>query len=445
MTAPLDVVVVGAGLSGLCCALRLTRAGLSVKLLEARDRIGGRVLSVQIGGAFVDLGAQWITPGQTQVIALAEALGVALVPDDRTGSVVIGHDPSERGSRWSRLPLRGTFELPRRITELETMSHAIDLENPAAGARTAEWDAMSLADWLARNARADRTRQALRLLAELNFATHPRHISLLHFLWSLAASGSLAGGELRGAGELRVVGGAHTLCRRIAAELPERIELSSPVARLQQTADQVRVVHGRGELAATRVVLAVPPPLRARIEVDPPLSPTRPAPPMAGVIKCAITYERRFWRDDRDVGEAYGLHGRVRAVVDGTRDGGPPLLLAFVVGTAASELSAMSAAERQPLVVGELGQLLGHHATHPVSYTDHDWLGDPWSLGSELQLRPGDAAPYLRTARHPHGAIHIAGTESATRWPRFLEGAVDAGHRAAAEVIAAISTASSSL
>src|SRR5688572_21609644 len=144
-----DVVVVGAGLAGLRAARDLTAGGASVVVLEARDRVGGRTLSVPVGRGTFDLGAQWLGPGQDRVAALARELGAATFPTYHQGAKVLdlqGRVTTYKGSIPS-LPLPSLVRMHLIIRRLDRMARAVPLHNPAAARRAAVWDGLSLEAW----------------------------------------------------------------------------------------------------------------------------------------------------------------------------------------------------------------------------------------------------------------------------------------------------------
>jgi monoamine oxidase len=168
---------------------------------------------------------------------------------------------------------------------------------------------------------------------------------------------------------------------------------------------------------------------------------------LAPVIKAVFAYEQPFWRHAGLSGEAYSTHGHVRAVVDhtsGDHTSGDhalaeqPALMAFVVGDQARALSRVPAARRRAVIGAELVELFGEHAARPSDYVDMDWPADPWSPGCVAVMGPGRMTANLAELREPVGPIHFAGTETATRWPGYLDGAIEAGERAAAEVLATL-------
>ena len=157
---------------------------------------------------------------------------------------------------------------------------------------------------------------------------------------------------------------------------------------------------------------------------------------MGSVIKCMAVYDEPFWRDDGLSGQAVSLPGPAQVVFDNTPPNGSPGLIGFLEGREARELGTLPEAERRDAVLKGLQRLFGRRAGHPTLYVEKDWSTEPYSRGCYAGvLGPGAWTAYGSALREPVDRIHWAGTETATRWMGYMDGAIQSGKRAAAEVL----------
>jgi monoamine oxidase len=441
-----DVVVIGAGISGLSAARRLVASGASVRVLEARDRVGGRTLSTDFDGARVDLGGQWIGPGQKRVAALARELGLPTFPQYARGKKI--QDFGGRVQTYAGLvPWLGPIGLAEAglgLLRLAVLSRQVPLADPLAARRGQKWDATTVEEYLMRTLRTDGARAALRLATQMIFCVEPRELSFLYFLFYLhAGQGLVRLSSIRGGAQQdRFVDGAQALSLRMAEALGERVTLRAPVSLVEEQADRVVVTHAGGQAEGAFVIFAAPPLLQERVRFSPEMPEARRElgrnMPMGSTIKCVIAYERPFWRTSGLSGEALSDAGPLRAVFDdSSHDGGHAALVGFIVGDAAKKWHGESAEARRAAVVAQLVRLFGADAAHPAAYVDQDWMGEEWSRGCYVGVMgPGVWSRWGETLRRPVGRIHFAGTETARQWVGYFDGAIEAGHRAADEVLA---------
>jgi len=426
-----DVVVAGAGLAGLVTATELVASGLSVRVLEASDRIGGRTLSRRLGGAAFDFGGQWILPTQQRMLALTAKLGIELTPQRRDGHTVTVRNGARKvdAGLLAKLPPLHAIELAYRVWQLERLQ-----------TRTGRVADVSLADWIDTNVRATKAREALAMLAQLTFAVEPAELSLRSFLEATAATGGLLGRDEfeDGVVAMRCVGGAQQICERLAAALPEQVVLNCEITGVDRLGESVAVHTAAGTHNARRAVLAMPPPAVSRLSIEPGLDQLADTLLLGPIIKCVATYDARFWTDDGFAGEAYSTDGTVRAVVDVSAEGVQPALMAFIVGETAREWSRRTADERRAQVLDELAAFFGEHARTPTEFSEMDWLAAPHSQGCVGVFGVGGDADDWAQARQPAGHLYFASADTAADWPGHMEGAVEAGERTAARVLSSL-------
>src|SRR5918992_3655384 len=250
-----DVAVVGAGLAGLVAARDLLAAGVSVLVLEARDRVGGRLLNHTLeGGAVVEVGGQWVGPTQDRVMALAEDPGVGLSPTYAKGEhfLAVNGAVKRYGGDDFALPEDALADVGETQQRLEEMASSVPLEKPWRATEAAGWDAQTLDTWLVANSKTEIGLRYWRTLVPALFSAEASEMSLLHFLFYCRSGGTIDRlvATHGGAQESRLVGGSQQLALRLAARLGDAVRLGVPVTAISQDGGAMEVTHDGGGVGA---------------------------------------------------------------------------------------------------------------------------------------------------------------------------------------------------
>jgi len=444
-----DVAIIGAGFAGLAAARSLAVAGAEPLVLEARERVGGRTLNVEIGeGKVVEMGGQWIGPTQERIAALAREVGVETFRTHTEGANLLRLDGRLR--RYSgtipRLNPLALLDVARALRKLNRLAEGIDREAPWLDRDAARLDRISLGAWIDRTLMSATAKRLIRVAGRTIWGAEPEEMSLLHTAFYVRSAGSfeLLTDVEGGAQQDRFIGGSQEVATRVAAELGQRVRLGAPVSRIAHGPEGVIVDAGGDRVRARRAIVALPPPLTAAIEFDPGLPPSRrqlaQRMPPGWLVKMVAVYDEPFWRADGLSGEALNEEGPVTMTFDNSPpDGSPGALVGFVGGRDARAFAGLGKSERRRTALACFESLFGPQARAAERYLEQDWAAERWSGGGPVcNFATGGWTASGPALREPVGAIHWAGAETATRWCGYIDGAVSSGERAAAEALAAL-------
>ncbi|ELY93052.1 amine oxidase [Natrialba chahannaoensis JCM 10990] len=440
-----DVVIVGAGLSGLTAARELTADGHEVTVLEARDRVGGRLAAHELpDGTVADLGAQWIGVSHDAVMSLVEAFDLELTAqyEDGHDQLVIDGDRLAAADATQALPSQADAELTAAVDELETLTAQLVSNDPSATPQAETLDATTLESW--KRDRIDSTvaRRAFDAFFQSEFPVETTDISVLYFLTLLDSVGGIERlvGETATTESYRLVGGCQQLAKQLAGEPGDAVRLETPVRAIERSDDSVRVRSDDTQITGSYAIVAVPPAVAGQIEYSPPLPVRRDGlhqrMPMGEVIKFVVAYEDAFWRANGYSGTVVDADGPVRLVADSTPPNGEcGVLVGFLTADDAVEWSDRPTNERRECVLSALQDYFGPDAGDTLEYVDCSWSTQPWSRGGYAgNMTPGTLTSYGDARSRPTGRLHWASTETAREWSGYMEGAVRSGKRAAAAI-----------
>ena len=453
-----DVVIVGAGASGLTAATRLKDAGRAVVVLEARDRAGGRLWTDEVDGAMLEIGGQWVSPDQDALIETLDDLGLETYPRYREGvNIYIG--PGGELKRFEGeifpVPPATEQEIVSLIDKLDALVAEIDPDRPWDHPQAKDLDEISFAHWLETQTDDEEARENIGMFIAGAMLTKPAHaFSALQALLMAASAGSFS--NLVDADfilDRRVVGGLQQVPLLLAERLGGAVRLGQAVRTLRWAglseghgdAPQrgVVAVTDEFEVHAAHVILAVPPILISRISYDPPL-PRRQQQlhqhlSMGFVIKVHAVYETPFWREAGLSGTAFSPYELVHEAYDNTNHEDPRgTLVGFVADEEADGVFSLSAEERKERILESLSHYYGEQALHPVVYFESDWGSEEWTRGAyAASFDMGGLARYGADLRTPVGPIHFSCSDMAGKGYQHVDGAIRVGREVADEILAA--------
>jgi monoamine oxidase len=444
-----DVCVVGAGYAGLTAARDLSRAGKTVVLLEARDRVGGRIWTQGLAdGSSIDRGGAWLAPQHDAIFRLARDLGVSTYKTYVKGAHLLVGDGRTR--RYTGLipkisPLAvATIALAQY--RLDRLSKQVPVDAPWTAKRAEEWDDRSIAWWLERTRiRTPIARDLFEMAVRGLFAADLNEVSFLHLLQLVHGHGSInALFSIEGGNQENMVeNGAGSIAKAMAEGLGDAVHLSTPVRSITQPGDRVVVDADGLTVTAAHVVVATPPALALDIAFDPVLSDDRLTLYKSAVggteTKTMVVYDKPFWRDNGFSGQSAEPGSAAEVTLDASpMSGTPGVIASFTFGLVAQRVDALPAAERRRAVLDALAARFGPKAATPVEFIETAWWTEEWSRGCSMaHLPPGILTRYGRLLREPVGRVHWAGTETSTVSHGAIDGAVRSGQRAAAEILEA--------
>ncbi|MDT8859752.1 FAD-dependent oxidoreductase [Alkalihalobacillus sp. MEB130] len=442
-----DVAIVGAGLAGLTAAHDLINYGYSIAILEARHRPGGRIKTlVSDDDVTIDLGAQWVGKSHHRMLNLIKKYGLELTPTFQNGDTIVVLD-GKRKTTKGKIPYMSPFakfDLIQVRRKLNKISKEINPIEPWNSKVAQQLDEVTLEAFLKEQFYSSRAFEFCRLLIEELLCAHLYEISALDFIWCIKSAGSVE--ALLEAEGFWIKEGAGTLVHKLTQPLQENILYNEPVRSIHYDGNDVKVQSENEQVSCKKVIVAVPPNFISKINVNPPLPASyvqmSERASLPSVIKVICVYSHPFWRSVGLSGMSYSANSLVTLTVDSSpEDEKKGVLTAIIGGTAARKLETVSCDQLHHAVKEALVQLFGEKAAIPLSIYEKDWSSDVWTRGGYgTHFPPGVIKNVGYALMKPVGPIHWAGTETASEWRMYMEGAVQSGERVAAEVIESLTT-----
>jgi len=434
------VLVAGAGLAGLAAARDLVALGASVTVIDARERIGGRVWTVRdgfTGGQHAEAGGDLIDEAQHEIRNLCAELGLKLTRILRRGFAYVGTDRSRKARVVVRDASRGWERIGARLRKLGRPYQLAEQrwDSPIAE----DLARRSVSQWLDEVGADDELRTTVRGLRGF-FLADPEELSLLALVDQFAGEGPSLPWKT-----YRVDGGNDRLAAALAAPLGERLRLNTELVAVSHRGNVVRATVKRGRAAASisseYLVLALPATTLRRV----PITPALPAQQHDAIArlkygratKTLLQFSQRFWRGPHGP-QAFGSSLPFGAIWDGNeQQRGRTGILSSLAGGGASDAAQTILSREGPQGFVNALNWLGSERATLIASRQIVWENDPLARGGYAFFDPA-FDPQLRAwLARPCGRLFFAGEHTSLKWQGYMNGAIESGRRAAAEVAAA--------
>ncbi|MFV8380651.1 flavin monoamine oxidase family protein [Corynebacterium hindlerae] len=475
-----DVVIVGAGPAGLMAARTAKKKGLSVAVLEARNRVGGRTWNGKVADDkgvehFIEIGGQWISPDQTRLTELVQELGLTTFPRYRDGkSIYVSPDGTRHEYEGVTFPAseKTISEMEKLIERLDELAAEIDPQKPWEHPLAKELDRVSFRDWLEQLSDDAEAIDNVSIYVASGMLTKPSYtFSTLQALLMASSAGSFSNlVDEDFILDRRVVGGMQSVSLTMAKELGEDIFLGNPVRSITwsdidpDTADELNNVtadvrngvphNGEAgdvivksddlEVHAKFVILAVPPNLYSRINYFPPLPRDQHVAhqhiSMGLVIKVHAVYDTPFWREEGLSGTGFAGGRLVQEVYDNTNyfsDGEDSYgtLVGFVSDIYAEQMWALSPEERKEAILEAMAAFLGPKTKEPIAFYLSDMAAEEWTRGAyATSYDLGGLSRWGHLQNQPTGPIYYACSDIAGAGYQHVDGAIRIGEAVALQI-----------
>jgi len=445
-----DVIIIGAGFSGLAAARAIAKGGKKPLILEARDRVGGRSWSVPYGNHRIDVGCQYIGPTQTRIKELAQEFGCELIPTTSQGKRIFEFHNENLIFEGDVPPLdeKHLTDFAQATTQLNELSQTIPLTEPHNAPNAKELDQISLSEWTKHNVKTQNVRDFINISSMALLGASAYEVSFLFFLWYCRQGDDYSHliASAGGAQDAYVRGGTQQIAEHLAAELSSYLRLNSLVLAISQDKNHLTAQTRTDTFRAPFCIIAAPPHIQRSIVFSPALPALRQdwinRITMGHYTKIAAIYDKPFWKENGFSGEVASALGPICALFDES-DGfnGQGALLGFIGGEPSAKLRAQDKNQSEQKIRDCLVRWFGAEANNPNHLVVKDWSEEALSGGAPTAFTPPGLLTQAGEARHaPYERIYWAGTESAPKWSGYMDGAVRAGEAAALAILAKLST-----
>lgn len=442
-----DVVIIGAGPSGLTAAYELKKCGKTVAVLEARDRVGGRTWSEEMEGATIEIGGQWISPDQTGLYSLINELGIETFERYKEGKSLYrtaeGETIAYDGEDFPVAPST-VAEMNKLIEVMNGLAAQMDPDKPWEHPQAEELDMISFHHFLREHSSDELACDNVGLFIAGGMLTKPAHtFSALQAVLMASSAGTfdnLVDEDF--ILDRRIVGTMQGVSKTVAERLGDDVYLENPVLKLEWSQDGV-IAHGATvSVKAKKAVIAVPPNLYSRISYVPALPRkqlvTHQHQSMGLVIKVHAVYETPFWREAGLSGTCFGPNAVVQELYDNTYTGeSTGTLVGFISDVDADAMWELDEAERKSQILQGIADFLGAKALDPKVFYLSDFAAEEWTRGAyATSYDLGGLTRFGSVQNDNVGPLYFSSSDLAGEGYQHVDGAVRMGRRSAARIIA---------
>lgn len=416
-------VVIGAGFAGLAAAHKLKAANWKVTVLEARDRIGGRVFSysfAQNPKLVCELGAEWVGESHERVKALCRDFSIPLQKHQFEDYLMQDGKVSRPGAWGFSAQAQTAFE--KLMKQYETLT-------------AAQKSKLDQYDWWTYLEKIGFTEDDLRLrdlMDSTDFGESIRHVS------AFAATAEYAESSPKNEMDYKMTGGNSRLAEELAKRIgAENIKLNAPVTEINQSKGIVTIKTGAETLTADACICTAPINSLLKINFNPALPSVQAEAAQkliyARICKNSVLYEDRFWKDENfsmvsDTTAHFYFHSTQNQA------GEAGILTSYAIGEKADVLASQSDERRMKIITRDLVDFNDQAPKLARNIVSYAWQRDKYTDGAYALYRPGQWFGLRPILQRPHGKVLFAG-EHLADWQGFMEGAVETGEAAAQSLI----------
>jgi len=428
-----DVIIIGAGLAGLSAAHRVMLSGRSALVLEASQKVGGKIKSDHIDGTTIEYGGQWISSNHQEMLQLVRDQGLKLEPQMNQGKHIFADKgkPSYFEGDFPGPSLVDRLNVQRLKRSLKKRSESIDPENPW-NSRLARLDQLSFIRFIKHHLFASRGMRLIKPILEARFMSGMEQVS--------AMEGIVQWSGLHNVTRFQIIGGADQVANKLAWEVD--IAFGHEVTQISRVKNHLIVTSRKSAFKCRKVVVALAPYQAAKLRYTPSISSSKirfwKSVETGRILKCNIIFERPWWRNSDWSGEAFlSEEYAFQYLVDsGTATQEAGVLSTYTIGARCAATDKLTSMQLEELILNQVHQIIGSAVSEkPVSFSLEDWKSPPNGDGAYTTIPPGMLTMYGELIAKNEGSIYWASAEYDTKFRGTMEGAVRSGVAAAEKVL----------